>query len=64
MGAIIFRCCTKGIEFDSGFKATPTDVKLLPFGAEIRLCCRICGDFHAFKFIEARIDESHINKKR
>ena len=63
MGVVIFRCCMKGIEFDSGFQATPKDVELLPIAAEIRLRCRICGNVHAFKFVEARIDESQINNK-
>ncbi len=57
MGQVIFRCPKTEMEFDSGFQAKPTDIKLLPIGATIYLRCRICGDRHEFKFAAARVDE-------
>ncbi len=57
MGHVIFRCPNTDSEFDSGFQASPGDLRLLPVGAKIQLRCRICGAKHEFKFAHARVDE-------
>ena len=58
MGHVIFRCPKTDKEFDSGFQASPGDLRLLPRGAKINLRCRICGVKHEFQFAAARIDEN------
>ena len=58
VGEVIFRCKKTGLEFDSGFQASPSEVQLLPVDAKTRLRCRICGDLHEFKFTDAQINEN------
>jgi hypothetical protein len=36
-------------------------MQFLPTDAQIRLRCRICGNFHEFKFADAKIDEHQGN---
>ena len=58
MGRVFFRCPQTGEDFDSGFQAGPSDLRLLPTGAKINLRCRICGVKHELRFADARVDES------
>jgi hypothetical protein len=64
VGDVIFRCEKTGQEFDSGFQANSGDLQFLPADAKIRLRCRICGDFHEFKFISAKIDDGNAAERR
>lgn len=57
MGQVIFRCPKNGQEFDSGFQAVTTELKLLPRPATIHLRCAICGKTHEFSFADARIEQ-------
>ena len=58
VGEVVFRCEKTGQEFDSGFQANSGDMQFLPTDAKMRLRCRICGNFHEFKFASAKIGES------
>jgi hypothetical protein len=65
MGRVIFRCPQTDQEFDSGFQASPGDIRLLPTGAKINLRCRICGVKHEFQFADARVcdnDQDRLNR--
>jgi hypothetical protein len=62
VGDVIFCCEKTGKEFDSGFQANSSDMRFLPPDAKIRLRCRICGDFHEFKFASAKIGASEDGK--
>lgn len=65
MGRVIFRCPQTDQEFDSGFQASPGDIRLLPTGAKINLRCSICGVKHEFQFADARVcnnDQDRLNR--
>jgi len=62
VGDVIFHCEKTGQEFDSGFQANSGDMQFLPADAKIRLRCRICREFHEFKFTNAKIDEGDEGK--
>ncbi len=57
MGEVVFRCPKTGQEFESGFRASPSDLQLLPKDATMNLLCRVCGEKHEFKFTEGHITD-------
>ena len=57
MGEVVFRCPKTGQEFESGFRASRSDLQLLPKEATVNLLCRFCGEKHEFKFAEGRITD-------
>jgi len=59
VGKLIFRCPTKHCDFDSGFQADASDLDRAEFKARIRLRCKVCKEFHEFKFAEGRVSEKH-----
>jgi hypothetical protein len=57
MGELVFRCKKTGAEFNSGFRAEPSELASLPADAKLTLRCRVCGERHEFKLAEALIRE-------
>jgi hypothetical protein len=57
MGQLLFRCPTTGKDFDSGFQAGSSEMKLLPAGAKFQVRCTVCGDLHEFKFADAKLKD-------
>jgi hypothetical protein len=46
---------TLGREFDSGFQIDAKDLKQVSPSFPIRLRCKVCMEFHEFKFASGRI---------
>lgn len=59
LGQLFFRCPTLGREFDGGFQIDAKDLKQVPPSFPIRLRCKVCMEFHEFKFATGRISEKH-----
>ncbi len=64
MAQLIFRCPRTKEDFDSGFQAGSSEMKLLPAGAKIRVRCKVCGDLHEFKFADARLKDQAAPRRR
>lgn len=64
MGRLVFKCPQTGKDFDSGFQAGSSEVKLLPAGAKFRVRCEICGDLHEFRFADARVKDLAAERRR
>jgi hypothetical protein len=56
MSKLMFRCRRSGEEFDSGFRASLSDLNTPPADASVRLRCRICGELHEFNFADATFE--------
>lgn len=63
MSKLMFRCRKSGEEFDSGFRASLSDLNTLPAEANVRLRWRICGELHEFNFPDAAIKEPTATEK-
>jgi hypothetical protein len=50
LGELIFSCPTAGRQFNSGFHATPEELKLIPAGKTLRLRCPICRKLYECNF--------------
>jgi len=55
MGEVFFRCPKTGKEFESGFQASPSELRFLPPNAGINLRCKVCSSRREFKFAAARV---------
>lgn len=64
MGQLVFRCPTTGNDFDSGFQAGSTEVRLLPAGAKFRVRCELCGDLHEVRFADGRVKDQARPRRR
>lgn len=64
MGQLVFRCPKTGKDFDSGFQAGSSEVKLLPAGAKFRVRCEVCGGLHEFRFADARVNDAAELRRR
>jgi len=64
MGQLLFRCPKTGKDFDSGFQAGSSEMKLLPAGAKFRVRCKLCGELHEFKFADARVKDKADPRRR
>jgi len=64
MGQLLFRCPKTGENFDSGFEAGSSEIKLLPAGAKFRLRCKICGELHEFRFADAKVNDKAAPRRR
>lgn len=64
MGQLLFRCPQTGKDFDSGFQAGTSEMKLLPSGATFRLRCKVCGELHELKLAEAKVEDGAATRRR
>jgi hypothetical protein len=64
MGELRFRCPKTGEDFDSGFQAGSSEMKLLPAGAKFRLRCKLCGEVHELKFADAKVNDDASSRRR
>jgi hypothetical protein len=58
-GALMFRCPKTGEAFDSGFRFSPDEMRLIPPGYSMKLRCRVCGEKHEFKLSEAWVAKAN-----
>jgi hypothetical protein len=54
-GALMFQCPKTGEAFDSGFRFSVEEFKLVPTGYSMKLTCKICRGLHELKLSEAWI---------
>jgi len=64
MGQLLFRCPKTGKDFDSGFEAGSSELTLLPESATLRLRCKVCGEQHELKFIDAKLKGDGVRGRR
>jgi hypothetical protein len=53
MSDVIFSCPTTGRRFNSGFQATPAELKLIPASKTLRIRCPLCDKIHECDFAAA-----------
>jgi hypothetical protein len=58
-GSLMFRCPTTGEAFDSGFRFSAEELRLVPAGYSIKLRCKSCLQLHEFKLNESWIAQSN-----
>lgn len=61
---MLFKCPSTGEDFDSGFRAGLSEMKLLPVGAKFKIRCEVCGELHEFKFADATVKDEGAARQR